>query len=120
MAAEIRHIEFSAAEVAAAVREYCREAGWPPLPSGVLRRFELHQGSDGPSATFEVVADDGSRSEPGEVTGGALSEALILYCSTHKIPLPRARTKTLQMFGDSLLLIVTLKHAGKQGRETGR
>jgi hypothetical protein len=113
MAAEIRHIEFSAAEVAAAVREYCREVSWPPLPFGTLRRFELHQGADGASATFEVVPeDDGSRAEAGEVSDAELREALILYCGTQKIPLPRAGTKTLQLFGDSLLLIVTLKHTG--------
>ena len=112
MAAEIRHIEFSAVEVAAAVGEYCREVSWPPLPAGKLRRFELHQRAGGACATFEVVPDDGGASEPGEVSGTELSEALILYCGTRKIPLPRAGTKTLQLFGDSLLLIVTLKHTG--------
>jgi hypothetical protein len=113
MAAEIRHIEFSATEVAEAVREYCREVSWPPLPAGTPRRFELHQGSGGASATFEIVPDDGDgRAETGEVTDVELREALILYCSARKIPLPRAGTKTLQLFGDSLLLIVTLKHTG--------
>jgi hypothetical protein len=110
MPAEIRHIVFSAAEVAAAVREYRRHVG-RPLPAGMLRRFELHPGAGGARASFDVVPDHGGR-ETGEVGGTELSEALVLYCGAHSIPLPAAGTKTLQRFGDSLLLIVTVNLAG--------
>jgi hypothetical protein len=109
--AEIRHIVFSAAEVAAAVREYRRHIG-RPLPAGMLRRFELHPGAGGARASFDVVPEDNGRPETGEIGGGELSEAVILYCGAHGIPLPAASTKALQRFGDSLLLIVTVNLTG--------
>jgi hypothetical protein len=109
--AEIRHIVFSAAEIAAAIREYRRQVG-RPLPAGMVRRFELHPGAGGARASFDVAPDGGGRPEAGEIGGAELSEALILYCAAHGVPLPAAGTKSLQRFGDSLVLIVTVNLTG--------
>jgi hypothetical protein len=108
--AEIRHVVFSPAEAAAAVREYRRRIG-QPLPVGGLRRIEIQPGKSGVQATLDIAADDGEPSR-WECAGAELAEALYAYCEAHMIPLPRAGTKGLQCFGPNLLLIITLNLQG--------
>ena len=113
MPAEIRHIVFCAAEVAAAVREYRRHLG-RPLPSGALRRLELFPGTGGVRVSMEIAPDNGISSESWEISSAEITDALIFYCGAHNIPMPAAGVKSLQRFGENLLLIVTvnLKGAG--------
>jgi hypothetical protein len=111
--AEIRHIVFCAAEVAAAVREYRRHLG-RPLPSGALRRLELFPGTGGVRVSMEIAPDNGVSAESWEISSAEITDALIFYCGAHNIPMPAAGVKSLQRFGENLLLIVTvnLKGAG--------
>ncbi|HUC73331.1 MAG TPA: hypothetical protein VMS01_19230 [Stellaceae bacterium] len=111
MPSEIRHIVFSSAEVAAAIREYRRHIG-RPLPVGILRRFDMYPGKGGVRASFDIAPDHRVPPETCEVGGAEITEALVLYCGAHHIPLPSAGVKTLQRFGDSLLFIVTLNLTG--------
>ena len=111
MPSEIRHIVFSPAEVAAAIREYRRHVG-RPLPTGTLRRFEMHPGNGGVRASFDIIADHTIPAASWDVGSAEISEALILYCGAHNIPLPTGGIKTLQRFGESLLLIVTVNLTG--------
>ena len=111
MPSEIRHIVFSAAEVAAAIREYRRHIA-RPLPTGVLRRFEMAPGKGSVRVSFDIVPDSRSPTETWEVGGTEITDALILYCDAHHIPLPSTGVKTLQRFGDSLLFIVTVNLTG--------
>ncbi len=111
MPSEIRHIVFSSAEASAAIREYRRHVG-RPLPAGSLRRFEVRPGERGLRASFDIVPDNMLPVERGEVGSGEITEALIFYCAAHNIPLPATGTKTLQRFGDNLLLIVMLNLTG--------
>ena len=111
MPAEIRHLIFSAAEVAAAVREYRRHVG-RPLPVGILRRFDMIPGHGGVRASFDIVPDSGLATETCEVGGAEITDALILYCAAHNVPLPTSGIKTLQRFGDSLLFVVTVNLTG--------
>ncbi|HTT80763.1 MAG TPA: hypothetical protein VMF86_13875 [Stellaceae bacterium] len=111
MPAEIRHIVFSAAEVAAAIREYRRHTG-RPLAVGLLRRFELQPTTGGVRAVLAIIPDIGGPCETGEVGAAEITDALVLYCNAHNIPLPAAGIKTLQRFGDSLLFIVTVNLTG--------
>jgi hypothetical protein len=53
---EIRHIVFSAAEVASAIREHRRHIE-RPLPAGSLRQFEMHHGKAGLLASFDIAAE---------------------------------------------------------------
>ena len=105
---EIRHIVFSTAEVAAAIREYRRHIG-RPLPAGTLRHFDMHSAKGGIRVSVDIAPDNGVGAETCEFGGSEMTDALILYCGAH---LPSAGIKTLQRFGDSLLLIVTLNLAG--------
>ena len=111
MPSEIRHIVFSAAEVAAAIREYRRHVG-RPLPTGTLRRFEMMPGKGGVRASFDIAPENAVPTQSWEVGGAELTDALILYCGAHNIPLPSAGGKALQRFGDSLLFIVTVNLTG--------
>lgn len=114
MPAEIRHIVFCSAEIAAAVREYRRQVR-RPLPTGALRRLDMNTApGGGVRLAIEIAPDGGGPPETAELGSAELAEALIQYCGTHHILLPLAGTKGVQRFGDSLLLIVTtnLKGAG--------
>ena len=111
MPSEIRHIVFSTAEVAAAIREYRRHIG-RPLPAGTLRHFDMHPGKGGIRVSVDIAPDNGAKAETCEFGGSEMTDALILYCGAHHIPLPSAGIKALQRFGDSLLLIVTLNLTG--------
>ena len=111
MPSEIRHIVFSAAEVAAAIREYRRQVG-RPLPTGILRRFEMHPGKGGVRVSFGIVPDSGVPAADWEAGSAEITDALILYCNAHNVPLPSAGIKTLQRFGESLLFIVTVNLTG--------
>jgi hypothetical protein len=108
---EIRHIVFSAAEVAAAIREYRRHVG-RPLAVGRLQHFELQPGTGGVRAALAVIPDDGGPCESDEIGAAEITDALVLYCNAHHIPLPMGGIKSLQRFGDSLLLIITLNLTG--------
>ena len=111
MPSEIRHLVFSTTEVVAAIREYRRHVG-RPLPTGTLRRFEMHPGKGGVRASFDIVPDNTIPAQGWEVGSAEITDALILYCDAHHIPLPSTGIKTLQRFGDSLLFIVTVNLTG--------
>ena len=76
MPSEIRHIVFSAAEVAAAIREYRRHVG-RSLPPGSLRRFEMHPASGGVRVSFDIAAENGGTATL-EIGGAEIADALIL------------------------------------------
>jgi hypothetical protein len=112
--AEIRHIVFCSSEIAAAVREY-RKQVHRPLPTGALRRLDMScSAGGGVRLAIEIAPDSGGSPQTAELGSAELADALIQYCDTHHIPLPLTGTKSLQRFGENLLLIVTnnLKGSG--------
>ena len=111
MPSEIRHIVFSGAEIASAVREYRRNAG-RPLPNGSLRRVEIGTNSGSVRVSLEIAPDNGISTATFEVGSAEITEALVAYCGAHNVPLPAAGAKSLQRFGDSVLLIVALNVTG--------
>ena len=114
MPAEIRHIVFCSSEIAAAVREYRRQVH-RPLPAGALRRLDMNGAAGGGvRLAIEIAPDNGGAPQTAELGNAELADALIQYCDTHHIPLPMTGTKSLQRFGENLLLIVTnnLKGSG--------
>jgi hypothetical protein len=108
---EIRHIVFCGAEIASAVREYRRHAG-RPLPAGSLRRVDITTNSGNVRVSLEIAPDNGIATSTWDIGSAEVTEALVLYCGAHNVPLPAAGAKSLQRFGDSLLLIVALNVAG--------
>ena len=111
MPAEIRHIVFCGAEIASAVREYRRAAG-RPLPSGSLRRVDIGTNAGSVRVSIDIAPDNGIATSTWEIGSAEITEALVLYCGAHNVPLPAAGAKSLQRFGDSLLLIVALNVTG--------
>ena len=111
MPSEIRHIVFSGAEIASAVREYRRHAG-RPLPNGSLRRVEVGTNSGNVRVALDIAPDNGISTASFEVGSAEVTEALVMYCGAHNVPLPAAGAKSLQRFGDSVLLIVALNVTG--------
>ena len=111
MPAEIRHIVFCGAEIASAVREYRRNAG-RPLPTGSLRRVEIGTNAGSVRVALDIAPDNGITTSTWEIGSAEITEALVMYCGVHNVPLPAAGAKSLQRFGDSLLLIVALNVTG--------
>jgi len=109
--AEIRHIVFCGAEIASAVREYRRHAG-RPLPTVSLRRVEIGTNAGSVRVAIDIAPDNGISTSTWEIGSAEITEALVLYCGAHNVPLPAAGAKSLQRFGDSLLLIVALNVTG--------
>ena len=77
-----------------------------PAPGMVIRCAYLW------SDEADAGRSEGAKAETCEFGGSEMTDALILYCGAHHIPLPSAGVKALQRFGDSLLLIVTLNLTG--------
>ena len=51
-----------------------------------------------------------------------VSNALLLYCKHHQIPIPREADKTLSLFGDGLALAIAIGSADRiefQGSQDG-
>ena len=111
MPSELRHIVFRPAEVVEAVEEYLRRLG-TPLPSGnVVDCGPVREdGFDGKvSFSITIVPDEPlgearsrtiaeGRTEV-VIEGPALAAALILFCRSHRIPMPATADKSLQRIG---------------------
>ncbi len=62
--------------------------------------------------SIDIAPDNGISTSTWEIGSAEITEALVLYCGAHNVPLPAAGAKSLQRFGDSLLLIVALNVTG--------
>lgn len=117
MPLELRKILFSRDEIRAATLAHCRATGRPmpqtPVTSLAIRNNE--------TATVVLHFAAGARMpEPGEVavSSGDTVEALIQYCLSMRIPLPRAGKKVLWHVDDALALMITLNvETDTEGRE---
>ena len=76
--------------------------------SGSLRRVDIGTNSGSVRVSLDIAPDNGIATSTWEVGSAEITEALVLYCGAHNVPLPAAGAKSLQRFGDSLLLIVAL------------
>lgn len=104
MPTETRRILFSNAELYAALDEHLAKAG-SRLPAGAIRRIS----SDG---EFHRVVKVDIRTNKGtgetlELHPEQIGAALISYCMTNQIPLPRGFSKSLVVVGDNVAIQVT-------------
>lgn len=111
MPSEMRYLVFATKEVVAAVRDYRRRRGQPMVPGQVVRCAVV--ADPDVSATVDVRSDADAKLYSVVLKSEELAAALIMYCINQRIPMPAAATKSLQMFGDSLGLVIT-KSLGDQ------
>jgi hypothetical protein len=119
MPSELRHIMFRPPEVVHAVTEYHRRIG-QPLPPGSVICGTPESGGPGDVVRFRIAltpdhAGTGKAQNSGEparrevvVEGPALAAALILFCRNEHIPLPARAEKSLQIFGDQVVLVCAI------------
>jgi hypothetical protein len=117
MPSEIRHILFQPPEVVAALGAYFRRVG-RAVPPGVIIQCGPEQMNKDAPARFRMTIEDerplanpvrpsGDAAQCITVDGADLAAALILYCRSHKIPLPANASKSLEILGGQLCLAFT-------------
>jgi hypothetical protein len=104
MPTEVRRLVFSNDELYAALDQYLARTG-TSLPSGSIVRMCT-------DAVHDVVKIDVSRGDRGsvdtiELQARQVGGALISYCITNQIPLPRGFVKSLIVSGDNIALEMT-------------
>jgi len=107
MPSELRRVIFSNEEVLAAVTEYSA-SGRSPLPSGEVVSCRVY---GEPEVRIRVEIRDERRDYPlvVEIEPEVVGVALLRYCMTHGIPVPKQAEKALQVHGDNIALNLTIK-----------
>ena len=105
MPTEFRHIIFSMDELLLAVMSYRRKRQ-EPLPPGSVLQHKLGQTPD-LHLTLRIAPDDSKREVRFVIDREELAQAAITYCIDRKIPMPIESMKFIQLFGDSLGLVIT-------------
>jgi len=101
---EIRHVQFDAQDLRAALTSYLRRVSWTNPITGV-GSIELAEDPFGPVAIVMTQTPHGPREVV--VPSEDLHSALLMYCKHARIPLPIRSVKSLQRSGEALILDVS-------------
>ena len=106
MPEELRKILFPKDEVQAAVVDYCLRSKIR-LPERNIEELEVR---DDPKAMVVLKYADGGPDEENEVelSRDQVAAALIRYCSSINVPLPRSARKVLQPADDGISLLINI------------
>ncbi len=106
MPEELRKILFPKDEVQAAVVDYCLRAKIR-LPDKNIEDLEVR--ADPEAMVVLKYADTGpGESHEVELSRDQVAAALIRYCSSINVPLPRSAQKVLQPGGDGISLLINI------------
>ena len=109
MPSEMRKIVFSVEELQAALINYALRTK-KKLPNTTIDSI-LVEGKEGVTATILYVRDGTEEAKSVEFTQNDVAAALILYCNSQKIPLPRDAKKLVTPIEDSVGMIVKLDYS---------
>ena len=112
MPKEIRHVQFDAQDLRAALTAYLRRVSWTNPITGV-GAIELAEDPFGPVAIVVTHTPHGPREVV--VPSEDLHSALLMYCKQARIPLPIRSVKTVQLSGETLILDVSRTTGPKRG-----
>ena len=106
MPEELRKILCPKDEVQAAVVDYCLRAKIR-LPDKIIENLEVQAD---PEAMVVLKYADPDPDEPGtvELSRDQVAAALIRYCSSINVPLPRSAQKVLQPSDDGISLLISI------------
>jgi len=113
MPTEMRKVVFTNAEVLEAVRSYNAKAK-EKLPTGEILSFKISVDNDVIAITIDISDDKSGKTLGVRLTESYIAAVLMSYCVDHKIPIPRAGDKSLQIIGDSIALSISLKRVSKR------
>ncbi len=106
MPEELRKILFANDELQAAVVDYCLRSKIP-LPDKNIEDLEVR--SDPEAMVVLKYADTGpEETKKVELSRDQVAAALIRYCSSINVPLPRSAQKVLQPGNDGISLLINI------------
>ena len=103
---EMRKIVFTEDELQAALVNYALRTN-KKLPNATINNI-LVEAKEGVTATIVYMRDGTEEAKSVEFTPNDVSAALILYCSTRQIPLPRDAKKVVIPIEDSVGMIIKI------------
>ena len=109
MPSEMRKIVFSVEELQAALVNYALRTN-KKLPNTTIDNI-LVEGKEGLTATIIFMRDGTEEAKTVEFNKNDVAAALILYCNSQQIPLPRDAKKSVTPIEDSVGMIVKLDYS---------
>lgn len=104
---ETRKLEFSEAEVQSALVTYALRSDID-LPESNVDEVVIEDGAN-PTVTLYYVPDEPGDTASVEFSGAQVAVALILYCRSQKIPLPRDAKKILREEDGGISMIIRIQ-----------
>ncbi len=104
MPQEVRCILFDRRETHAAVGAFLSSRG-QLVDSGMIQQVDLEQRPEGVAALVTLGGQRGARSA--HIQPPELLAAVLLFCSTRRIPLPHLGQKSVESSGGNIVLVVT-------------
>ena len=111
MPSEVRLIAFSDDEIREAITEF-DAASSKPMLRGRVTTLHIRKKPQ-VYAIVEVETAGGEEIDSVDLTSSYLAAALISFCKTTRIPLPRKAEKELDVVGDQLVLRLTVGKPGE-------
>ena len=106
MAQEIRKIIFSEQDMTEIILHYCAKSGLS-MPHARMTGFEI-DADEGKGILISLKFDDPSLVNKISFNQGEIGAAMIMFCKTQKIPLPKNANKSLALHGENLALQVAI------------
>ena len=103
---EMRKIVFTEDELQAALVNYALRTN-KKLPNATINNI-LVEAKEGVTATIVYMRDGTEEPKSVEFTPNDVAAAIILYCSTRQIPLPRDAKKVVVPIEDSVGMIIKI------------
>lgn len=103
MPSEVRIIVFTSQDVLQAITEFSKTLE-PPLLRGNPTDIFVRKKREAVFAVVEIDRDGSGTVETVDLDASHLAAALIIYCRTAHIPLPRNAKKELDVLGDQIVL----------------
>lgn len=109
MISEVRHVIFSSDELMQAIVEYCR-ASKTPLPAGdvVGSTAAVPETGTGLEVALIMRQPPDFEDEPVAIENKVVGAALLRHCISKKVPLPRAASKSLELWDGNVALTLSL------------
>ena len=103
---EMRKMVFTSEELQAALINYALRTK-KKLPNSTIDQI-LVEGKEGVTVTIVYMRDGTEEAKTVEFAHNDVAAAIILYCNTRNIPLPRAAKKVVVPIDDSVGIIVKM------------
>ena len=113
MPSEMRKLVFSIEELQAALVNYSLRTN-KKLPNSTIDHIEV-EGKEGVTATIVYMREGTEEAKSVEFAQNDVAAAIILYCNSRNIPLPRDAKKVVVPIEDSVGMIVKMDNVEKIG-----